>query len=233
MDYWATFDCYGTLIDWADGMSRALEPLAGERTPALLGSYYRLEPAVAARKPHLPYRQVLRETLALAAAEQLLPIRGPDVLAESWSDLLPFGDARRQLEGLREAGWKIGILTNCDRDLFALSRERLGVDVDLAITAEDVDAYKPELAHFHEFVRRTGAGSTSWVHLGNSWPADMVSALRVGAASVWIDRDRSGYDPAVATRHQHDLHDLPSVVSAALGDAPASRRPRTTDRISG
>lgn len=216
MEYWATFDCYGTLIDWTDGMSRVLEPLAEERTTALLGSYYRLEPAVAARKPHLSYRRVLNETLTLAGAEQLIPIRESDVLADCWGDLLPFEDTTRQLESLREGGWRIGILTNCDRDLFALSHERLGVDVDVVVTAEDVKAYKPELAHFHEFVSRTGAEPSSWVHLGNSWTADMVAAFRIGVASVWIDRDHGGYDPSLATRHQHDLRDLPTVVSNAL-----------------
>jgi len=46
---WATFDCYGTLIDWNAGIGGVLERLFGaERTPDLLARYHRLEPEVQA-----------------------------------------------------------------------------------------------------------------------------------------------------------------------------------------
>lgn len=217
MERWATFDCYGTLIDWADGMHRLLEPFAGDRTTALLGSYYRLEPAVCARRPHLAYRDVLAETLAQAAHEQGIKVPARDLLADGWGQLHPFDDTLRELTGLRQSGWKIAILTNCDRDLFAVSEAQLGGLVDLAVTAQDVQSYKPEMRHFHAFVERTGATPANWVHVANSWMADIVAAFRLGVPSVWIDRDHSGHDATLANLHQHDLTNLAAAVDGVQG----------------
>ena len=56
MDRWATFDCYGTLVDWNAGIGAAL----GD--PSLLERYHEVEPLVQAENPGRRYRDVLRET---------------------------------------------------------------------------------------------------------------------------------------------------------------------------
>ena len=44
---WATFDCYGTLIDWNAGIGRELERLFGAaRAGELLHAYHELEPQI-------------------------------------------------------------------------------------------------------------------------------------------------------------------------------------------
>ena len=46
MERWATFDCYGTLIDWNGGIGRQLEHLFGaENVSRLLFVYHELERA--------------------------------------------------------------------------------------------------------------------------------------------------------------------------------------------
>src|SRR6266508_1157587 len=66
---WATFDCYGTLIDWEGGISGAFAELWPDADPlALLRAYHRIEPEVQ-RGRAISYRQVLGETLAGVAAE--------------------------------------------------------------------------------------------------------------------------------------------------------------------
>ena len=51
MSRWATFDCYGTLIDWNAGIRGVLEGFFGaERAPGLLARYHALEPQVQAEK---------------------------------------------------------------------------------------------------------------------------------------------------------------------------------------
>src|SRR5207248_8815350 len=48
-DRWATFDCYGTLIDWNAGIRDQLERLFGvQDAPRLLERYHELEPQVQA-----------------------------------------------------------------------------------------------------------------------------------------------------------------------------------------
>ena len=74
MQRWATFDCYGTLIDWNGGVGDVLARLWGEgRRARLLACYHRVEPQIqAGRGGSLSYRQVLTEALAqVAAAEEL------------------------------------------------------------------------------------------------------------------------------------------------------------------
>ena len=44
-DRWATFDCYGTLIDWNSGLRDALG------SDELLARYHELEPQVQAEQP--------------------------------------------------------------------------------------------------------------------------------------------------------------------------------------
>ena len=56
---WATFDCYGTLVDWNGGIERELARLFGrERSGRLLDRYHELEPEVEA-DGSLSYRDVL------------------------------------------------------------------------------------------------------------------------------------------------------------------------------
>ena len=47
MERWATFDCYGTLIDWNGGVRAELARVFGdERADALLERYHEVEPEI-------------------------------------------------------------------------------------------------------------------------------------------------------------------------------------------
>ncbi len=209
-----SFDCYGTLIDWTAGMLAALVPLAGDRAESLLGAYHRFEPQVEATEPHLPYRSVLAETLRRAAALERMEPPPAGVLAAAWPSLQAFPEVPEALGALRRAGWRLAVLTNCDDDLFASTSPALGLELDAVVTAEQVRSYKPRLAHFDELRRRTRADPTRWVHVGASWPMDMVPAHRLGLPRIWIDRDASGYDPTLATAVTGNLAALPSLIDS-------------------
>jgi 2-haloacid dehalogenase len=135
---WATFDCYGTLIDWNLGIRRELERLFGvEEAPRLLERYHELEPELES-EPFRSYREVM--TLALEQLAQEESIQLPEgeagALARSLPDWPPFSEVPTALAGLREQGWKLAILSNTDRDLIAASQKQLAVPIDLAIVAE-------------------------------------------------------------------------------------------------
>src|SRR5579871_1146505 len=64
---WATFDCYGTLIDWDGGISAELERLFGDdadeaELESLLRHYHELEREVE-RDGSLSYREVMTEVM--------------------------------------------------------------------------------------------------------------------------------------------------------------------------
>jgi 2-haloacid dehalogenase len=67
---WATFDCYGTLVDWNAGIRTELERLFGpDRAEQLLARYHQLEPRVQSERPAARYREVMGSVLKALASE--------------------------------------------------------------------------------------------------------------------------------------------------------------------
>jgi 2-haloacid dehalogenase len=217
-DKWLTFDCYGTVADWNTGMGGALAGLAGVSEAdagRLLAAYHKAELEIEAGPGWRPYREVLTAGLARAAArEQVrLPRGGEEAFVRAWPDMPVFGDAGAALNALRERGWRLAFLTNCDEDLFATTRTRLPAPFDLWVTAEEVRSYKPDLAHFRTFAEKTGATAANWIHVANSWVLDMLPAARMGLRSVWVDRDLTGHPAKLADRRVSSMRRLPEAVS--------------------
>jgi len=225
MERWITFDCYGTLADWLGGMRNALRRAVGDDADRLLDAYHRFELDVETERPVRSYREVLAETLRRAAAYEGVELTNPDVLADSWAEIPAFDDTQAALGALHDDGWSIAILTNCDNDLFELTRPKLGVELSELVTAEQVGSYKPQLRHFREFARRTGATRQNWVHAANSWVHDVAPASRLGLTTLWVDRDRSGHDPSLASAVVGNMAELPPAVRRLPG---ARRSPNAT-----
>jgi 2-haloacid dehalogenase len=216
---WVTFDCYGTLIDWESGMRSAVESVAPSRADRLLSTYYRLEPGVEATTPFLVYRRVLTETLRLAAEREGIELSegGERVLTETLPDWPMFPDTVPALESLRRDGWKMGILSNVDRDLLADTLARtLPVSFDAIVTAEEVRSYKPALGHFRRFAADHDAGPGNWVHVGCSVFHDMRPARRLGVPAVLIDRDSRYEDTGGAAAVLPDLSELRNTLERIL-----------------
>jgi 2-haloacid dehalogenase len=212
-DRWATFDCYGTLIDWDGGIVRELERLFGVQVaPRLLDRYHELEPQVQ-DEPYRSYREVLTLTLERLAVEEGLPIPEgeTDSLAKSLPSWEPFAEVPAVLEELRRRGWRLAILSNSDRDLIAASRERIGVPFDRTIVAEDVGSYKPNHVHWEAFFERTGADRDRHVHVAASVFHDIAPANELELRSVWINRLEEEANPK-PTRELPDLSALPDTL---------------------
>ena len=134
MERWATFDCYGTLVDWNGGIRGQLERLFGvERADELVVRYHEIEPEIQARSPGTSYREVLTLTLERIAEETrlTLPEGEASALARSLPDWPVFDDVRPGLGEAHERGWKLGILSNTDRDLIEASMDALAVPFDV------------------------------------------------------------------------------------------------------
>jgi 2-haloacid dehalogenase len=217
-DRWLTFDCYGTVADWNMCMRAAIETIAGATGPAasrLLTAYHQAELELEAAAQWHPYREVLTAGLARAADREhiTLPPGGEAALVQGWPDMQIFADAGPALAALRERGWRLAFLTNCDDDLFATTRAVLPVPPDLWVTAAEVRSYKPDLAHFRKFAEKTGVARENWIHVANSWVHDMLPAARMGLRSVWVDRDLTGHPAKLADRRVTSMRRLPEAVS--------------------
>jgi 2-haloacid dehalogenase len=189
-DRWATFDCYGTLVDWESGIAGTLSLLWPDRNRAtLLALYHVAEPKVQANSG-APYRQVMARALRMLADENGLELapRDHDALARSLPDWPVFPEVQGALEELRGGGWRLAILSNTDPDLLEASIECIGVRPDLAITAADAGSYKPAHGHWERFFERSGADRSRHVHVAASLFHDIAPARQLGIQAVWINR---------------------------------------------
>ena len=213
-DRWATFDCYGTLIDWNGGVGGELGRLfGGDAVPALLERYHEIEPQVQAEDPERTYRVVLTLTLErLADIEGVaLPDGEQDALAQSLPAWTPFPEVPAALEEARSRGWRLAILSNTDRDFIAASKARIGVPFDETIVASEIGSYKPGHRHWSEFSARTHADRERHVHVAASHFHDVVPANELGLKSIWVNRLGETGDPP-PTRELPDLNGLADVL---------------------
>jgi 2-haloacid dehalogenase len=210
MERWATFDCYGTLVDWHGGTRAELARLWPDADAgALLRRYLSIEPQVQAGRG-IPYRTVMADTLAeVAGAEGLaLPESERDALALALPSWRVFPEVPAALTELRERGWKLAILSNTDRDFLDASLDAIGVPVDLSVVASEIGSYKPAHEHWNVFFERSAAPRAGHVHVAASLFHDIAPAAELGLTAVWIDRDGETSDlPRAATLT--DLTSLP------------------------
>ena len=212
-DRWATFDCYGTLIDWFDGVRSQLVRLWPDAdADSLLDTYMRAE-ARLQEGSGTPYRQVMAEALAAVAQEQgaALPHDERYALAASLPSWDVFPEVPGALLELRARGWRLAILSNTDPDLLDASLHTIDVPIDERIVASDIGSYKPAFGHWETFFRRTGADRTRHVHVAASLFHDIEPCAKLGLPAVWINR-RGETSMVPRSAELPDLTDLPDTL---------------------
>jgi 2-haloacid dehalogenase len=187
---WATFDCYGTLVDWRAGIGAELARLVGDDDGRLLARYHEVEARVQHERPGARYRDVMASVLAELASDEgvELPEGEEDALGRSLPRWPVFDDVAPALTDARERGWQLVILSNTDRDFIDASMEAIGVPFELAIVASEVGSYKPAHGHWRAFYDTTGADPARHVHVAQSYFHDIAPANELGLTSVWINR---------------------------------------------
>ena len=181
---WATFDCYGTLIDWNAGIRAVLTDVFGaDGADERLRQYHVIEPRLE-HDGKRTYREVLTDAMRELGADEARAA----ALAESLPSWPPFPEVPAALAALRASGWRLAILSNTDRDYIDASMARLGVPFDLAIVASEIGSYKPAPRHWETFFARTGADRRHHVHVAASVFHDIAPAAQLNLRSVWINR---------------------------------------------
>jgi 2-haloacid dehalogenase len=195
-----TFDVYGTLIDWEEGVYQAFKreadrdgftidrdqiiPLFHEISREIEGGSYEL------------YAEVLRRT-ALEIAKRidwpLEPSRSgflPDSVAR-WA---PFKETNAQLKKFM-GKFETGLISNVDDKLLGQTRRHIPGDFDLVVTAQQVRSYKPDPAHFKECERRMG-GKKGWVHIAASYYHDVEPCVKLKVPVIWVNRNKETLEPS-------------------------------------
>jgi 2-haloalkanoic acid dehalogenase type II len=202
-DRWATFDCYGTLIDWNGGIRAQLARVFGDdRADELLHRYHELEPELEADGKR-SYREVLTEAMGRLGA----PKTEESALADSLPGWQPFPEVPRALMAARGRGWKLAILSNTDRDYIEASLAQLGVPFEVSIVASEIGSFKPALGHWRAFEEQVGRLPD--VHVAASLFHDVGPANDLQLTSIWVNRLREKRDPGTRSVHPtRELHDL-------------------------
>ena len=213
MSRWATFDCYGTLIDWERGIMDTFAGLWPDADPhALLATYHEIEPRVQ-RGSDEPYRDVLATVLRRVAEEHDLELGDEhrDAFALSLPEWPPFAEVPDALSELRSRGWKLAILSNTDPELLDASIKRIGVEIDRRITVAESGSYKPAHGHWDTFFSSTDADPSGHAHVAASLFHDVAPCTEMGLRVVWVNRLDEDTDLAPAAVLT-DLRALPDTL---------------------
>jgi 2-haloacid dehalogenase len=221
-----SFDCYGTLANWEAGILPALQSVLARHGRSLadasiLELYGEFE-AEAESGPYRKYREVLQSVVRsfgerLGFEPSLDDLR---LLSESVPSWPPFPDTVAALRQLKKR-YKLAIVSNIDDDLFAQTREHLGVEFDAVITAEQAKSYKPSTNNFELALRALDLSPDRLLHAGQSIYHDMIPARSLGIATVWVNRKsaRPGVGAVRAAAGQPDL-EVPDLATLAAMAAP-------------
>jgi len=224
-----TFDCYGTLIDWENGIMAALQPLLVRARSALAGdavleAFARHESAQEAETPDMIYSNLLATVHRRLAEEwDVQPDEAENMrFGASVADWPAFSDSPSALAYLKRH-YRLVILSNVDRASFAGSNRRLGVEFDAIFTAQDIGSYKPDPANFSYILARLaeqGIAPGEILHTAQSLFHDHAPAKQAGLATAWIDRrhERSGWGatmrPPTHTTYDFRFESLAAMVAA-------------------
>ncbi len=194
-----TFDCYGTLIDWESGIWDALQPLLMASNASQidrktgLEAFARIETAQEADTPDMVYPELLIQVHRNFAKQ--FELNTQPVLDRAFGASVPhwpaFPDTADALRTLKKH-FNLVILSNVNRDEFAASNQKLGVEFDAIYTAEDIGSYKPDPENFSYMLKHLqsdlGVTQEKILHTAQSLHHDHVQAKKFDLANAWVDR---------------------------------------------
>ena len=219
----ATFDCYGTLVDWEGGIGAFLYALLlreGVENPPpgreLRKRWEEIQFELVTG-PYKPYKEILAEATTAWCREHDIKdahVYGPAMVGSirAWQ---PFPDTRPALTAARDAGVRLVILSNTDRDIISHSVKQIGVEFDKVIVAEDVGSYKPAVGNFERLLAEIGEAPEDVLHVAFGFKYDIGPAKLVGVKTAWVNRHQEPLpDPDTAPDYEwRDLWGLAELSS--------------------
>ncbi|MDZ8095630.1 MULTISPECIES: haloacid dehalogenase type II [unclassified Nostoc] len=219
-----TFDCYGTLIDWENGILGVLKPfLLAHNTnlddEQILDIFAEFEAELEIGE-YIKYREVLQRVVQKFGERFGFEPTADELnsLADSIQHWLPFPDTVEALRTLKQK-FKLVIISNVDDDIFAFSAKHLEVEFDEVITAEQAKSYKPAFNNFRLAIERIDLPLEQILHVAASVYHDIVTAKSLGLSTVWVNRRaEQGVSASLPAVTQPDLEvpDLKTLAALSL-----------------
>jgi 2-haloalkanoic acid dehalogenase type II len=184
-----SFDCYGTLIDWEDGIVSGLRPLLthhgveatdNEILNLHAQTEHRLQ-STSTRGNYTKYRDVLREEVREAGRRWGFEPEPSeiDALPDSLRYWQPFPDTVEALKAMKNK-YKLAIISNVDDGLFALTACHLEVEFDWIVTAEQAGPTNP-----HRTSSSWPWSKSGWHRRGSCTPP-RISSTTTSPRRSWV-----------------------------------------------
>ena len=201
-------------MDWKSGIRRAFEELA--RVPEaeaaeLFQTWERIQRGKI-QGPYAPYEEIIQASFREALEEFGYRYGGYalEAFVESLARWEPFLDVNPALIRLSRR-YKLAIIANIDRQFLGRSLRRLAVRFDALITAEDVRAYKPNPAIFHQALALLACPAQEVVHVAFGAENDLQPAQALGLRIVYLNRQKSPLPEVLPEAEIADLEELSSL----------------------
>lgn len=217
----ATFDCYGTLVDWDGGLASFLYAHAlefgdpGDENGEEMRVRWEEIQFGLIQGPYRSYKEVLAESLRRWMTERGLPwepARG-EALVRAMRSWQPFPDTIPALRQTAASGMRLAILSNTDRDIIAHTLRHLAIPFAAVVTAEDVAAYKPSIDNFRQVLDAVGGPPETVIHVAFGFKYDIGPAASLGMRTAWVNRRAEPKPPGARPDHVwRDLWDLAVLV---------------------
>jgi 2-haloacid dehalogenase len=190
-----TFDFYGTLVQWHEGLRETVERILAQQGRAggdpgpILHDFHTVGRDLRDTPPYKPYRSILRESFKQSLERAGLKFESADYerLIKTIETLPAFAEVPAILKKLKER-YRLALISNSDDDLILCAVPNLGVVVDEVITAQQANAYKPNPELFRCAHRKLGVLPSEVVHVAASMPLDMPVCKELGIAAIWVNR---------------------------------------------
>jgi 2-haloalkanoic acid dehalogenase type II len=128
------------------------------------------------------------EDLVAESAEAVgMPRSYAAELDTRFDELLPWPGVAQTLLALRQAGVRLGVVTNCSERLGRVAAARLSTDLDAIVTAERAGFYKPHPKPYALGLEDLRVPAESCLFVAGS-PYDIAGAAGAGMAVYWHDR---------------------------------------------
>lgn len=241
-----SFDIYGTLIDWENGIAKAAKATAlGPHLPKdhkeLMLGIEKHDTTVQVENPTMKQSQIIAEGLRRYAKELKIAETGSltrdqiEQAAREYGNKIgeysAFPDTVTAIQSLGKR-YKLIPLSNVDIASFnhTLAGPLKGCHFDQIYTAQDIGSYKPDIRNFHYLLEHVksdfGIEQGQLCHVAQSLFHDHGPARQVGLQSVWVDRagfmggNPEGAQEKYAFRLRVEtLQELADIVEEAFGEA--------------
>jgi 2-haloalkanoic acid dehalogenase type II len=205
-----TFDIFGTVLDWRQGLRRSLLRHGVELGPLDFDRVIDIQAGLESGS-FRSYAPIVASSLVLALGIPLATARAIGEEAGSWP---AYPDSRGALSRLRRIAPCVAS-TNSDQSHGRQVQRELGFDLDGWICAEEVRCYKPDPAFWRHVAARRGVPfGRSWWHVSAYADYDLVTARRLGLTCVFVSRAHARWGPA--DLHVRDLSELAARLEAAV-----------------